>query len=272
MRCLLQRRHIADLFDLLYATMISEETEINLRSLLHVFFEITVFRRSPGVVKGLFLDLPLEAFRRAWRKYIFCPKIARFSFDSAKEKFASLIEALIPQPSVREKSSTFFPSLLRAPIMEAGEHFMLLRLRYDRRERLVEPYSLKFKTRKDGVGCEYFYAYDTTGGVASPPGIRSFLPGRVESIGVTDTSFEPHFPVDLKKAGGSDIAGEFDAQSKRRAGLGSLSRASRRSDYRYEVQCPSCGKRFKRKRRSTRLNEHKDKFGNRCYGREGYLV
>jgi uncharacterized protein VirK/YbjX len=40
----------------------------------------------------------------------------------------------------------------------------------------------------------------------------------------------------------------------------------------YTVQCPYCGKRFKRNKYDTTLNEHKDKYGNRCYGRIGYIV
>jgi len=38
------------------------------------------------------------------------------------------------------------------------------------------------------------------------------------------------------------------------------------------VQCPYCAKTFKRTKLDTRLNEHKDRFGNRCYGRVGTIV
>ena len=273
MRCLLQRRHIPDLFDLVYSTLIAREVEVSMREMLSTFFRITVFGRSPGVVKGLFLDLPLEAFGRYWAKYIDCPKATSFTFESAQDKFFALIEEILPGRAIHDRSSTFFPSSLRNPIMEAGERFTLLRLHYSGRERLVEPYSLIFKTRKDGEGKEYFYAYDTTGGTSSKPGIRSFLPGRVEAIEVTDTTFEPRFTVDLRKAGSSEIAGEFDAQRQRRARLGSMDAWGQRTDsYPYEVQCPYCDKRFRRKKRSTKLNKHKDKFGNRCHGRIGHLV
>ncbi len=44
------------------------------------------------------------------------------------------------------------------------------------------------------------------------------------------------------------------------------------SDYRYTVECPYCGKRFKRKKRNTKLNAHKDQYGNKCYGRRGQMV
>ena len=40
----------------------------------------------------------------------------------------------------------------------------------------------------------------------------------------------------------------------------------------YTVQCPYCGKQFKRTKLDTTLNPHKDTYGNRCYGRVGYIV
>jgi hypothetical protein len=39
-----------------------------------------------------------------------------------------------------------------------------------------------------------------------------------------------------------------------------------------EWECPYCNKRFPRKTYDTKLNEHKDRYGNRCYGRVGYIV
>ena len=85
MRCLLQRKHIADLFDLVYATIISPEIEIDRRALISTFYKITIFGRSPSVVKGLFIDLPLEAFSRFWGKYIACPIATFFDFERQNE-------------------------------------------------------------------------------------------------------------------------------------------------------------------------------------------
>ena len=45
-----------------------------------------------------------------------------------------------------------------------------------------------------------------------------------------------------------------------------------RHGWRYTVECSYCGRKFKRMRRSTRLNPHKDGYGNDCYGRTGYVV
>jgi hypothetical protein len=53
-----------------------------------------------------------------------------------------------------------------------------------------------------------------------------------------------------------------------------LPRAKVKSAYgvSYTVSCPICNKKFKRDRYDTKLNEHKDKYGNRCFGRIGYIV
>jgi hypothetical protein len=130
--------------------------------------------------------------------------------------------------------------------------------------RRVEPYSLVFKRRQDGAVLEYFYAWDRVGG-CSGPGIKAFIPERVEGISPTGEQFEPRFPIELTKSGEGRV-GYFARPFGRRP-----SRA-RRSEYRYRVRCHYCGKVFPRKQQSTKLNPHKDGYGNRCPGRTGSLV
>lgn len=285
MRCLLQRKHIADLFDLAYATIIAPEIEIDRQALISTFYKITIFRRNPSVVKGLFVDLPLEALSHVWKKYISCPVATFFDFDKAKTSFFELVNELIPGPAVSEFSRTFFPSALRNPILAAADNMTMLKLTYSGVERLVEPYELAFKIRKDGAAREYFYAYDTTGGSSSPPGIKAFLPGRVQSIENTDQEFEPRMPMEISKAGGSETVSHFKGRpgprttfprtTVRRPRIRSRSYRSPSAGYSltYKIQCPICNKKFSRKRpNDTKLNPHKDRYGNRCVGRIGYLV
>ena len=215
MRCLLQRKHIVDLFDLVYATIISNEFEINRTELISVFFRITIFGSNPSVAKGLLVDLPFEALRRFWSKYISCPSIScpsisRFGFEKAKEGLLELINLLIPGQANRDYSHVFFPSSLRNPILEAADTSTLLKLRYDSITRLVEPYELAFKIRKDGVAREYFYAYDTTGGRSSGPGLKTFISGKIQSIEKTDQKYQPRFPIELSKAGGVETVSYFE--------------------------------------------------------------
>ncbi len=156
--------------------------------------------------------------------------------------------------------------------MESASDLTLLELTYDNKTRIVEPYSLVFKRRSsDGFGQEYFYAFDRTGGHTSGPGIKSFFHHKIQAIKKTNTTFEPRFPVELSKAG--EFAGRtyfgatFGSPIRRRAG-----RAPSFGMKIYIVECSYCGKRFPRKKYRTRLRRHKDRYGNLCYGRSGFIA
>jgi predicted nucleotidyltransferase component of viral defense system len=282
MRCLLQRKHIADLFDLIYATVINPEIEINRQELISTFFKITIFGRNPSIVKGLFIDLPLEALGGFWSKYISCPNVSWFGFEKAKSGFAELIQSLIPGHAEHNYDRTFFPSSLRNPILEAADSQTLLRLVYDGVERLIEPYELAFKIRKDGVAREYLYAYDTVGGRTSGPGLKTFVSDKTREIEITDTKFDPRYDIETNKSGGSEAVSRFtERQAPVRRNVFGVRTPSSRSTPKssfsgwgieYQVQCPYCNKKFKRKTMDTKLNKHKDRYDNPCYGKIGYLV
>ncbi len=284
MRCLLQRKHIADLFDLVYATVINPEIQINRQEIISTFFKITIFGSNPSIAKGLFVDLPLEVIGRFWAKYISCPNISWFDFSKAKNSFLKLIETLIPGHAEQKFDNTFFPSNLRNPILESAESHKLLRFVYSNVERLIEPYELAFKIRKDGVAKEYLYAFDTVGG-SSGPGIKIFVPGKVQEVEVTDKDFVPRFDIETSKSGGAETVTRFTnnrtdsirntfgvKRPRKRTRKSTIFPQSSSWAIQYKVQCPYCGKIFKRKTMSTKLNKHKDKFGNPCYGRAGYIV
>ena len=283
-RCLLQRRHIADLFDLVYAVLVNREIEIVRSELIWTFFKVTIFGASPRVAKGLLVDLPFETLRRFWSDHIVVPVQSWFSFDDAKDSFVSLIESLISGPAIRERSDIFFPAALRVPIMEAAESLTVLRLRYDGIDRLVEPYKLTYMIRRDGVAREYFFAYDTTGGQSSGPGIKTFVSEGVQSIENTTITFEPRYDVELKKAGGAETISHFERRRTIGGGFSLVkkpgihgARGRKTGSWsgwgmEYVVVCPYCNRRFKRKTMDTRLRAHKDKYGNPCYGRIGYTA
>jgi len=102
----------------------------------------------------------------------------------------------------------------------------------------------------------------------------------MQSIENTEETFEPRFPVEITKAG--EISGSlyFEGRPGSRSPFGSVAttraktrrRKTRSSAFRYVVQCSVCRKRFRRKKYDTRLHPHKDKYGNRCIGRIGYMV
>lgn len=283
MRCLLQRRHIADLFDLVYATIINPEIEVSRPELLSTFFRITIFGRRPAVAKGLFLELPVENPGGLWDRFIQCPALSRFDFSRARNALVSLIEEMIPGQAESDFDPVFFPAAIRNPIMEAAQSQTVLRFTYDGVERLVEPYELTFKIRRDSVAREYFYGYDQTGGRSSSPGLKTFVSNKVQRIETTGIKFEPRATIELHKAGGAETVSRFEGQSGRRTHRTPVLRGRfpktpkpPRSVFAlkalYRVECAYCRKQFPRSRPDTKLNPHKDKYGNKCHGRRGYLV
>ena len=201
LKCLLQRRHSADLFDYVYSIFINNSLEVRRAEILQVFFKKTIYEGASGIVRGLLLDLPFEAIRRFWNDSISVPQQAKIVFDKAVDLFKKDVTESFQESPIKEPQLSFFPSHLRTPIMEAGSSKTLLKLTYDGIQRMVEPYSLKYKIRRDGVGREYFYAYDTTGGRKSGESIKSFLSNKIEALENTSETFEPRYLIELSKAG-----------------------------------------------------------------------
>jgi predicted nucleotidyltransferase component of viral defense system len=271
LKCLLQRRHSFDLYDYVYSVFINRDIEVNRTEILRTFLKKTIFEPSPGVAKGLLLDLPLETFRAIWHKYIVCPVQSLFDFDTALARFKENIEALFAGLNVDYYGKiAFYPSAFRNTIMQAASDLTLLDITYDGHRRLVEPYSLVFKRRKDGFGQEYFYAFDRTGGRTSGPGIKTFLHPKIQALANTAQPFEPRLPIELGKAG--EFSGRTYFGTGFRAASVRSSRVRTTTSRVYIVECSYCGKRFPRKRYSTRLRSHKDQRGNHCYGRSGYIA
>jgi len=209
LRCLLQRNRIADLFDLVYAFVIKSGVDIDISQLIGTFFRITVFGRSPAVAKGLFLDLPLDGADEHWNQHVHCPVPGWFAFETAKNSLMQMIDTLFPVSPERERSPIYFSSVLRAPILQAADSQTLLRLTYHGVTRLVEPYELTFMVRKDGVAREYLFAYDTTGGRSSGPSIKSFVPGDVAHVELTDQPFTPRYEIKTSRAGNAEDVSRF---------------------------------------------------------------
>jgi predicted nucleotidyltransferase component of viral defense system len=272
LKCLLQRRSCFDLFDTVDAAFVADDLELDRTEVVRVFLSKTIFEPSPGAAKNLILGAPFHLLQGFWHKVV-CPAQTRMTFDQAIERLrVGLEELFAPFGYGQMMERAFFPAELRNPILEAGSARKLLELRYHGVTRLVEPYALTFKRRRDGGAREYFYAYDRTGGRTSGPGIKTFVAPDISSLALTDESFEPRYEVELAKAGDADTAGFFRGTPGRRR----LFTATRRSIYglgtRYTIECPSCGKQFKRQNYSLKLNPHKDQYGSRCYSAVGYQV
>jgi predicted nucleotidyltransferase component of viral defense system len=271
LKCLLQRRHALDLYDFVYSVFVNRDIAVDRSQVLQTFLQKTIFSRSPGVARGLLLDLPLEGFRAVWNKYLVCPLQSLVDIDTAIGRFKEIIESIFQGlvPNFHD-SFAFFPSQHRNMIMQAGSELTLLQITYDYGgPRLVEPYSLIFQQRKDGIGQEYLYVYDRTGG-RTGPGIKKFLHPKIRAMANTQEQFEPRAPVELSKAG--EFFGKTYLGSGLRSSTGRRSRGRSSFERIYVVECPYCDKQFQRKRHNARLRPHKDKYGNNCFGRTGYFA
>jgi len=201
LKCLLQRRIAADLYDYVYAIFVNRELDVDRTEIVTTLLKKTIFEPSPGVLRGLFLGLPFQLFRAAWSEYVVTPLASMIDFDTAVQQFNSNVRELFAQFTETRRNVSYFPARLRNPIMEAGSGLKLLRVTYNGHQRTVEPYSLAFKRRRDGYGQEYLYVWDRTGGQGTGPGIKTFLHERIQSLDVLRESFEPRYPVELSKAG-----------------------------------------------------------------------
>lgn len=279
LKALLQRRHSPDLYDFVHAVFFQKTLNISRREVVSTFLKQTIYEPEPMIARNLLLELPFQVIRQFWNEYLVCPKLSLFSFDDAEGWFKtavgeifSLVEPRFAYAGRAGRSAlNYFPSAFRAEIMEAGRLRRLLRFVYDGLERMVEPYALAFKRRRDGIGREYFYAWDQTGGRSGEVGIKSYTADKVQSVAMTEETFEPRFPIELAKSGQYFGKPYFSGSA---TGFATSSRKPKASGFslEYTVECPYCQKRFKRSRYDTKLNEHKDRFGNRCYGRAGYMV
>jgi hypothetical protein len=161
----------------------------------------------------------------------------------------------------------------RAPlevIRFAAANHLCVDLRYDGSNRLIEPYSLR--RTLDGNLILKALRYDSGES-------RSYRVDRIDGAVVTKVPFVPKYEIELTP-GGPMIAPPTVEPSYRPRRSPARSRSVSRSfrsksassGATYVIGCPVCGRHFNRKTRDTKLNEHKNKSGYRCFGRTGYLV
>ncbi len=281
LKALLQRRHSPDLYDFVHAVFFQKALEISRREVLTTFLKQTIYEPDPIIAKNLLLELPFQVIRGLWNEYLVCPKPSLFSFDDAEGWFKTVIGEMfaLAEPRFafagvgRRSILNYFPGQYRDVIMEAGRLRRLVNINYDGLSRMVEPYALAYKRRKDGVAREYFYGWDQTGGRSGEIGIKSYTADKVQSVSITEKEFEPRFPIELAKAG-EYFCKPFFSSSPSRVSSGHRPRNFRSSSFStsYTLECPYCGKKFRRSKYDTKLNEHKDQYGNRCYGRIGVVI
>ena len=162
---------------------------------------------------------------------------------------------------------------LRLPVPGAAQSFLeIIRfaaanhlcvdLRYQGSVRRIEPYSLR-RTRAGNI---VLYAIRVSNGE-----LRSYRIDRIQGAQTTGQSFIPRYVVELTPQGPAIIPPTTTRRSTR------MSRPRRRrvsltSGPRYIYECAYCGKHFTRKKKTSRLNPHKDKSGYPCPGRAAIYI
>lgn len=273
LKCLLQRQHAPDLFDYVYSIKLLGGN-LNKEELVKALVQKTIFEKNPHVLKSILCKMPFDYFKEYWSKTIICAKQHMFQVEEAIDVFITDLEILFGiYPDNGFGQFAYFGPDLRAPIMKAGREQTLLKIRYKGADRLVEPYSLKYLEGRNGVKQEYFYVYNQSGG-ENEPGIRRFLPERVQSIENTEEKFTPQFQIELSKAGETpENPYLFDPNKPTRAPRFGI-RTPRRPSVgpKYIYQCSYCGRKFTKSKRDSSIKEHKGKSGYRCGSRRGYYV
>ena len=163
---------------------------------------------------------------------------------------------------------------LRLPVAAAAQsHLEIVRfaaanhlcvdLEYQGSVRRIEPYSLR-RTQEGNI---VLHAIRARGGEH-----RSYRVDRINGAQVTRESFVPRYAVELSPQG-SILVAPTPARSTSSTGRRRPTRVSPSSGGpRYIYECTYCGKHFSRKKPTSRLNPHKDKFGYPCSGRAAVHV
>lgn len=141
----------------------------------------------------------------------------------------------------------------------AGANRLLVTFSYHGKRRTLEPYSL----RRPATANLLLYGWELESSQ-----IKAFKIEEIRDLSTPGTAFSPRYVVELAAAGPI-----LAPPPRLNPGSTRRSRSSgRRVGPRYAVQCSACGKRFYRKKRSTRLRKHKTRDGWDCPNRTGHIV
>lgn len=143
----------------------------------------------------------------------------------------------------------------------AAANRLCIDLTYDRRIRRLEPYSL----RRTNDGHLLFYGVKANTGET-----RAYRVDRIQGATVTSQSFLPRFVIELTGSGPTAVPPARPKRSRTPKSTGHWPQSS--SVVRYVYECPVCGRKFVRKKRSTSLRPHKDGHGFPCPSRRAIFI
>ncbi len=178
--------------------------------------------------------------------------------------------AALPEPLAEDEElwtppATFWETGLGnriEPVRFAAVNRLLVDLGYQGRNRLIEPYSL----RRSRGGNILLHAIRADSGQH-----RAYRLDRIQAAQVSTRPFTPRYAVDFPESGAIPALPTARRSQGTNRNVGRLRASS--SEYRYVIECPSCGKQFRRKRPGTRLRRHKDPSGTwDCGTRSGTRI
>ena len=171
-------------------------------------------------------------------------------------------ETVLRERTLRLSVSGTAQSFLEIIRFAAANH-LCVDLEYRGSVRRIEPYSLR-RTRDGNIVLHAIRASDGEH--------RSYRIDRIQGVQTTGQSFIPRYVVELSPEGPAVIPPTVTQSATTRASRPRRRRVSRSSGPRYIYECSYCGKHFTRKKRTSRLNPHKDKSGYSCPGRVAIYV
>ena len=202
MRSWIQRTRARDLFDVVKIIQ-SGAMPISKRQLLSAFFQKTIFKDIPIAGRDeMLVDSKFTTVEQHWFQTLVCPVTALMAAANAIALFKDFIIALFQPEVLGAIGASLRPartydynihSGVREEIVEAGRTRRLIRMRYEGKERDVEPYSLRYKVTKDGYGAEYFYGFDRTRGQT----IKSFFLAKVQDVKILPQQYIPRWYVEF---------------------------------------------------------------------------
>lgn len=156
------------------------------------------------------------------------------------------------------------PSGLEA-IRFAGANRLLARFTYHGRERLVEPYSL----RRAETGNVLLYAWEV-----GSRHIKAFKTAEILDARATSERFSPRYRIEFHASDEAPARPVTRSMSTgpRRSPTSRKRRTRSTTGQTFIIQCPACGREFRRSRNDTTLRKHKTPQGWDCSGRHGYLA
>jgi len=145
----------------------------------------------------------------------------------------------------------------------AAANRLCVLLGYHGTKRLVEPYALH--TTIDGNLILHTVRTDNREH-------RTYSIDKIESAELTQRPFVPQYAIELTARDPLYAPPQGTPSSSKPAGM--RSQSPRATSYhtptqKFTFRCSICGKKFTRKSYAATLNEHKDKNGNKCFGRFG---